>query len=199
MNNTINADGTVKGNATVDFDSYARVGKAEQYNSNKQKYTDQFANTLQGLKIDSFKISGVENDTLALHHELSFNYPAGKSGSYYLVNYNLFTGFEKNPFVADYRFTDIDFGTKYTYVLQGTFTIPDQFAVDALPKNMTLKTNDNMLLAAREIKKNNNTIEVQMRINFGKSRYAADDYFVVKDFFGKMIDMLNEPIVLKAK
>jgi hypothetical protein len=40
---------------------------------------------------------------------------------------------------------------------------------------------------------------VKARIEFFKSKYGADDYFVVKDFFGKMIDMLNEPIVLKAK
>jgi transglutaminase-like putative cysteine protease len=199
MNNTITSDGTVQGIAAVDLASYARVGKAEQYNSNKQKYTDQLTGSSQGLKIDSFKISAIEPDTAILHHDIYFSYPLSKSGSYYLANCNLFTGFDKNPFVADYRFTDIDFGTRCTYLVNGTFTVPDKFSIDALPKNMTLKTADNMLLAVREMTKTGNTVEVKARIEFFKSKYGADDYFVVKDFFGKMIDMLNEPIVLKAK
>lgn len=199
MDNTMNADGTVKGKASVDFDSYARIGKAEQYNNNKQKYTDQFAGSIEGLKIDSLKVSNLETDTLAMHHDINFSYPANKSGSYYLVNYNLFTGLDKNPFVADYRFTDIDFGTKYTYVLEGTFTIADQFAVDALPKNISLRTADKMLMVTREITKNNNIIQVKMKIDISQSRYSSDDYSIVKDFFSKMIDVMNEPIVLKAK
>jgi hypothetical protein len=199
INNNIEADGTVKGNAGVGLASYARVGKAEQYNSNKQKYIDLFANSMSGLKIDSFKITGLEADTAVLYHDISFNYPATKSGSYYLVNYNLFTGFEKNPFVADYRFTDIDFGTKYTYLLDGSFTVPDQMVVDALPKNMTLRTDDSMMLTSRELTKAGNTIEVKIKVVINKSRYDADDYLAVKSFFGKMVDMLSEPIVLKAK
>jgi hypothetical protein len=199
MNNTVNADGSVKGIASVNFEGYARVGKAEQYNRNKEKYKEQFTSSVTGLKIDSFKMSGADVDTVQLSHDINFTYVAGKSGSYYLVNYNLFTGFEKNPFVADYRFTDIDFGTRYTYLLNATFTVPDQFTVDALPKNMTLRTADKTMLAAREITKEKNVIDVKMRIEFSQSRYSADDYFSVKDFFSKMIDMLNEPLVLKAK
>lgn len=199
MNNTIGADGIVKGTASVNFEGYARVGKAEQYSRNKEKYKDQFTASLDGLKIDSFKVSGVEVDTVQLSHNLNFSYPVGKSGSYYLVNYNLFTGFEKNPFVANYRFTDIDFGTRYTYILNGTFAVPDGFTIDALPKNTTMKTGDNKLVVARQVTKDNNIIDVKLRIEFSQSRYSADDYATVKDFFSKMIDILNEPIVLKAK
>ena len=199
IENIIEADGTVKGNAGVGFASYARIGKAEQYNSNKQKYLEQFTGAIPGMKIDSFTVTGLETDTAVLYHNISFSYPASKSGSYYLVSYNLFSSFEKNPFVADYRFTDIDFGTKYTYLLNGTFTVPEQLVVDALPKSMTLKTEDNMMLALRQVTKTGNAIEVKLRVEISKSRYAADDYFIVKGFFDKMIDMLNEPIVLKAK
>jgi hypothetical protein len=199
MNNIVNADGTVNGTASVNFEGYARIGKAEQYNRNKEKYKDQFTGAVTGLKIDSFNVSGVEVDTVQLRHDINFSYPANKSGSYYLVNYNLFTGFEKNPFVADYRFTDIDFGTRYTYLLSATFTVSDQFVIDALPKNMTLRTADKALLAAREITKEKNVVDVKLRIDFSQSRFTADDYFALKDFFSKMIDMMNEPIVLKAK
>jgi len=194
----VDKNGVVKGTASVDFYVYARVGKAEQYNSNKQKYIEQFNAT--GLKIDSFKVSGLEMDSAKLHHDFSIEYALGKSGSYSLLNYNFFTGFEKNPFVSDYRFTDIDFGVKSYYLLHGLFELPEELKVDAAPKNITLRTPDQALQIVREVRqKDNKTVEVSIRFELNNSQYAAADYSIIKDFFGKMIDLLNEPFVLKAK
>lgn len=199
LNGKINPDATVKTEAMVDYYDYARIGKAAQYNSNKQKYVEQFSSGATGLKIDSFDISGLENDSINLHHQMTASYSLSKSGSYYLLNYNLFTGFDKNPFLADYRFTDIDFGTKYSCVLRGKFQVPEQFTVDALPKNQVLRTGDKTLQVSREVKKNNDVIEVALAIDFNTFSFNAEDYGIVKDFFTKMIDLLNEPVVLKLK
>jgi hypothetical protein len=194
----IDKSGLVKGTASVDFYDYARIGKAEQYNNNKQKYKEQFAAT--GLKIDSFTVDGLELDSVKLHHNFSIEYGLGKSGSYSLLNYNFFTGFDKNPFVSDYRFTDIDFGAKSYYLLHGVFELPEELKIDALPKNITLRTPDQALQIIREIRqKDNKTVEVSIRLEFNNTQYAATDYPIIKDFFGKMIDLLNEPFVLKAK
>jgi len=56
-----------------------------------------------------------------------------------------------------------------------------------------------MMLTSRELTKAGDTIEVKIKVVINKSRYDADDYLAVKSFFGKMVDMLSEPIVLKAK
>jgi hypothetical protein len=194
----VDKNGLVKGTASVDFYDYARIGKAQQYHSNKEKYTEQFAAT--GLKIDSFKVDGLELDSAQLHHNFSLEYETGKSGSYSLLNYNFFMGFEKNPFVSDYRFTDIDFGVSSRYLLHGIFELPEELKVDATPKNITLRTPDQALQIIREVRqRDNKTVEVSIRLELNNTQYDAADYSIIKDFFGKMIDLLNEPIVLKEK
>jgi hypothetical protein len=196
---TVEPGGKVKTDVSVDYYDYARVGKPQLYNSNRKKYLDQFDNSLTGFKIDSFQISGMENDNEQLHHSLLTHYELGKSGNYYLLNYNLFTGFEANPFLSDYRFTDIDFGTKHSCVMNANFQLADKYVVDALPKDITLKTPDQDLRISRKTTKNGNTISVSMQIDINNIMYSADDYDLVKQFFTKMIDVLNEPILLKEK
>jgi hypothetical protein len=193
----VGKNGLVQGTVSVDFYDYARVGKAEQYNSNKQKYSEQFV--AAGLKIDSFKVDGLESDSAKLHHNFSIEYGLGKSGSYSLLNYNFFMGFEKNPFVSDYRFTDIDFGARSYYLLHGVFELPEELKVDALPKNITLRTPDQALQVVREVQQKDKMIEVSIRLEFNETQYEASDYQMIKNFFGKMIELLNEPFVLKAK
>jgi hypothetical protein len=193
----VDKNGLVQGTASVDFYDYARVGKAEQYNSNKKKYSEQFV--ADGLKIDSFKVDGLESDSTKLHHNFSIEYGLGKSGSYSLLNYNFFMGFEKNPFVSDYRFTDIDFGARSYYLLHGVFELPEELKVDALPKNITLRTPDQALQVVREVQQKDKMIEVSIRLEFNETQYEASDYQMIKNFFGKMIELLNEPFVLKAK
>jgi hypothetical protein len=194
----LNDAGLISGSAKVDYYDYARIGKAEEYSSNKEKYLSKFTGGIAGLKIDSVKVDGIQTDSTSLHHEFLLEYPAGKSGSYSMLNYNLFTGFEKNPFISDYRFTDIDFVTPSLFILSGSFQVPGSFKVDALPKDITLRTPDKGLQIVRQMKKTGNTINVDIKFEIINTFYAADDYPMIKDFFGKMIDVLNEPILLKA-
>lgn len=195
----INTSGTMNGYAVVNYIDYARVGEGQHYLKNKQKYISKFSNPVAGFKIDSFNVVGVDDDTTTLRNELSIEYPLSQSGNYYILTYNLFTGFEKNPFISDYRFTDIDFGTKYNYTLHASFDLPDQFQTDALPKTVVLRTPGNELEASREVKKNGNSIEVNASIRINTEQYDATDYSIIKEFFGKMIDMLNEPVLLIKK
>lgn len=196
---SVNSSGSINGNVEVNYSDYARVGEAEHYLKNKQKYIDGFSSSVAGFKIDSFNVVGANNDTAVLQNAMTIEYPMAKSGNYYILNYNLFTGFEKNPFISDYRFTDIDFGTRYQYTLHGLFFLNDEFQPDALPKTMVLRTPDNELEATRQVKKNGNTIEIEASIRINTEEYDAANYDMVKAFFGKMIDMLNEPILLVKK
>jgi len=78
--------------------------------------------------------------------------------------------------------------------------LPEELKVDATPKNITLRTPDQALQIIREVRqRDNKTVEVSIRLELNNTQYDAADYSIIKDFFGKMIDLLNEPIVLKEK
>jgi hypothetical protein len=71
--------------------------------------------------------------------------------------------------------------------------------LESIPKNIKLVTPDNSMIAYREVKTSDNIIEVNVRVEINKSEYDADVYDMVKSFYGKLVEALNEPILLKAK
>jgi len=199
LNTKVDAKGLVKGTSTVDFYGYARIGLPELYNSNKERYNEHFKSAALNYRIDSLQVSGLESDSLPVHNKLSIEYSLTKSGNYYLLNYNFFTGLEKNPFVADYRFTDIDFGARQSIVLNGNFELPGELTAESVPKNSRIVTPDNALQAVREIKITDNVVDVNFRIELNHAVYSSESYAVIKEFFSKLVDLLNEPVVLKVK
>jgi hypothetical protein len=138
-------------------------------------------------------------DSLPMRHEAKLHFPMNKTGNYYLLNYNLFTGFNKNPFINEQRFTDINFGCAYSCVLSGTFELPATLVPEALPKNLKMIMPDESLSVIRQVKQTGNTVQIDVRISINKTEFKAEDYVDVQDFYKQMISLLNEPIVLKAK
>jgi hypothetical protein len=195
----IDPSAQIVGEASVSMFDYARVSKAHKYISDKDGYIADFLKSDPELKIDSFSVTNLETDSLPLVHQLLLKHPLNKSGNYFLMNSNLFTGFEKNPFVADYRFTNIDFGSRYICVVNNNFTIPDNMVVDSYPKNARISLPGNTMTATRQISQKDNAIVVSMRIEFNTAQFEPENYDSVKEFFKKMTEMLNEPLVLKSK
>jgi hypothetical protein len=187
------------GEASVNMYDYARISKAQKYIRNKEGYISEFLKSSPGLLIDSFTVSNLESDSLPLVHHLLLKQALNKSGNYFLMNYNLFTGFNKNPFVADYRFTNIDFGSKYAYVVNSYFTLPDNMVVDSYPKNARIMMPGNTLSATRQISQKDKEITISVLIEFNTPQFEPESYDGVKEFFKKMTEMLNEPVVLKSK
>jgi hypothetical protein len=151
------------------------------------------------LKVDSFAIDGLKDDSAVLKESVDFHFNLQKNGGYYLLNYNLFTGLTENPFVTQYRFTDIDFGSKYSLILIGNFMLPPAVAVETLPASKKMVSQDRTMSIARMVEKGENRVSLKITIDINREKFAADEYEEVKAFFKEMVDLLNEPVLLKAK
>ena len=57
----------------------------------------------------------------------------------------------------------------------------------------------NTLSATRQITQKDKEITIIMWIEFNKPQFGPEGYDGVKEFFKKMTEMLNEPLVLKSK
>lgn len=196
---TINNGGTMELEAAVNNYDYAKIERKEKYNSNKKKYEKDFFEAYTLPAPDTFSVNGLEFDSLPLHHDVKLNYALNKTGDYFLLNYNLFTGFNKNPFITEQRFSDINFGCRYSSLLNASFKLPENLSPETLPKNIKLVMPDKSMTIIRQVQKTENTIQVGVRIDFYKTEYSAIDYPEVQGFYKQMLELLNEPIVLKAK
>jgi hypothetical protein len=166
----------------------------------KEKFTEAWLNqNKQELKIDSLVFTNETTDSLPLVQAFQFEKKISSSGDYNYFSVNLFSGLDKNPFIADERFSDVFFGANQSYTIIGNFYIPENYQFDALPKNIKMIMPDTSIIFSRQSSVNGNMVSVQLRLQFKQPYYLNDDYDYFKEFYKKMFDFLNEQFVFKKK
>jgi hypothetical protein len=153
------------------------------------------------MNVDSFRIDNLESDSLPLNQIVSFNHQLENSGDYLLLYPNMFGSVEKNPFLSENRYTEINFGYKRALSFNESFNLPDGLVVEALPKSMALRTPDTGMVVTRitDMQTGTNNIVVKIKLELNRTVYSPEEYPGVREFFKKMYALLNEPIVLKRK
>lgn len=143
----------------------------------------------------------LNNDSLQLEQKIKFEIQLPETGDYLYLPLNIFSGFEKNPFISDNRFSNINFGYKRRFNVNQTFKMPEGYSVDALPKNIKMVTPDKDIIFNRSVEynKETNSVICMYYIDFKKSLYEVDEYEVLKEVYKRMFDFLKEPVVLKKK
>jgi hypothetical protein len=194
----VKEDGSFDGNATITKSEYAKLYNEQRYKADKASYIDRMLKPHSFVKLDSFAVEGAGIDSTALVHQLKFHYNLKKTGSYYLLNYNLFTGFDENPFTTQHRFADIDFGTKYHAILLGSFALPASLVTQTIPANKTLISLDKSLSISRAMELKGNQLNIRFVIATNRESYEATEYEMIREFYKQMIALMNEPILLKA-
>lgn len=192
-------EGVVKGNASVLRLEYAKLAQERQFRNEQARYLEALLKPHSFLKVDSFSVEGLKNDSATLKENLWFHYDLKKTGGYYLLSCNLFTGLTESPFITQYRFTDIDFGTKYSLMLTGSINLPPSLVAESLPDSKKIVSPDRTLSFTRVYEKKETGIAVKMTMEIDQEKYYADEYEMVKAVFKTAVDLLNEPILLKAK
>jgi transglutaminase-like putative cysteine protease len=196
----IDEGGMMKGNGLVNCYDYARAQRVKEWMEDKQKFKDDyFIKSYTALQIEEINVNNLEADSLPLEQKVKFSSQLNSSGEYHYFSVNLFSDMEKNPFIADTRVSDVDFGVLQDYVLFGNYTIPQGYVFDGVPENIAMTTSDNGIIFNRTVQVESNLLNVRITIEFKKSFYTADSYPEFKEFYKKLFDKLNEQVVIKKK
>ena len=195
---SVEPDGKLTGNATMKNSGYARNIRMEAIKNKKVKEIFEDNNGIT-IKVDSVIISNESDELLPLEQQVEFSGGIQTSGEYLFLPFNLFTGFGKNLFIDDNRVMDIDFYYPKNYVVTGTYYLPDDFIINALPKNTKMMMPDTSIVLSRIMQKEGNIISFRFTLDIKVFGYAADAYPFVKEFYKKMYTILDERIVLKKK
>jgi hypothetical protein len=196
----ISPDGLINGNAMVRSYDYARLERKHAFLKSKDRLlSDYFTDAHPGIKTDSFVVNNIDNDSLALEQKFHYQIPINASGEYRLLNLNMFSGMQSNPFISDIRFTDVNYGCLQDYEMLELITLPEGWEPEGLPRDTRLITPDTSISCARYITFTNNNLNVLFRIEFNRAVFDSGDYSMLKEFFKKMTNMLNEQVILKQK
>lgn len=197
INGEMDTKGTISAEAKVKSHDYARQVRLSSANRNRQKFIDEyFKNPIEGISIDSFLVTPPENDSLPFEQDVHYKQQLNESGGFVLLNCNLFTGEEKNPFASSIRFTNVNFGYPYDIFVEETFKLPAGAKVD-VPENKALTSDDNLIRAIKQVAFENGELKVFIHFIQMTTLVKADNYAGLKQFYKEMVDMLNEPIVIK--
>ncbi|MFT3823484.1 MAG: DUF3857 domain-containing protein [Chitinophagaceae bacterium] len=197
---SVDHNGVLSGNVSVYSYDYARMYRRHDYTTRPKTFAQNyFTGNNADIKLDSLEVTNMDNDSLPLAQSFKFSVPPVVSGDYILVNTNLFGGFEKNPFISDVRFTNVDYGCKQNHVMSESISIPADMEPETLPKNIRLIMPDTSIVLHREMAYGDNTISIRYKIDITHSVFTADEYPYLKEFYKKMVAILNEQIVLRKK
>lgn len=201
--NVININGTIDGRGMVTAEAeaksydYSRQKRMESLKYDKKRFINEyFEKPYDGLTIDSFLVVPPEDDTMALRQVIRYKQQLNESGGYLFVNCNLFTGLEKNPFISNIRFTNVNFGYPYHIVVEESFKLPEGAKVE-IPEGRVIRSADNKIEVIKQVSVENGELKVYLRFVQTLTLVRSDDYNGLKNFYKEMIDILNEPVLLK--
>jgi len=199
LNAEIKPDGKMEGTAQINSFGYNRIKSVESFKTDgEKKYIDYLRENNNNIKITSLKFDNLDIDTLPLAQNINFNLDlTGSDENYIIFNSNLFSSLRSNPFLSENRSTNIEFGYRNNYSINGTYKIPANYKIDALPKNVSMNMPDGSITFRRVIATDNGVVAIRYNIDYKKNIYFKEDYPQIHEFFKKMYEMLNEQIVLK--
>lgn len=195
----IKPEGHVTGNVRQFYSLYNRSSLLKRLaDEGKEKAEEFLSNKNSGLKVEHLKLEQDESDSLFVRQDFDFDMEmAGSDGNYLYFNPNIFSSLKANPFLKENRSTLIDFGHNRQHFLQGSYTIPKGFQVDAIPKSLSLVMPDKSITFKRIIGVQEDKVISRFVIDFKKSVYFPENYPELHEFYKQMYQMLNEQIVLK--
>ncbi len=192
------ADDQLQGEANINSFDYARNPRVKSYKEGKDKFTSKYlTGEVSNVKVEGLEVNNTDQDSMALDQRFKFSMPINGSGDYKYFTLNLFSDLEKNPFVADTRRTDIDFGYNQYYMMVGSVAIPEGYQFEQLPKNMTMIMPDTSIVFRRILEASNGRVNYRITLEFARATYEAAEYEQFKEFYKKLFAMLNEQIVFK--
>jgi len=196
----VSADGKLTGEASVNSYDYARLSRISTAKKGKKEFTEKyFSSNNPGITIDSIALENLDKDSLPLVQKVYFNEQLNASGEYQYFSVNLFTGLEKNPFVADERISDVFFGILQNHSLIANINIPEGYTFEELPKNIKMIMPDTSITIRRMSQVSNEHLMLRIDLEFKKPFYSAQEYDGFKEFYKKLFDLLNEQFVIKKK
>jgi hypothetical protein len=198
LSGDMDSTGKLTGSASVSSFGYSRSDRLPDLKKGMPHFKDKYFQ-MSGFKVDSVTVEDADNDSLPLKQSLDFTGQLGNSGQYTFFSPNQFTGLEKNPFVAEHRFTDVDFGARRSFMIVGSMTIPDGYAFETLPKNVRMIMQDTSIVLERLMQADGGSLNYRISLEFKRPVYYTEEYDDFREFYKKLFAALNEQVVIRKK
>ena len=197
---SINEEGQMSGEAIINSFDYSKNPRVKNFKEGKDKFISQYlTSVIPSISVDELEVSNLEDDSLPLMQKFKFSVPVNSSGDYKFFKLNMFSELEKNPFIADNRQTDIDYGYNQYYVISGNISIPEGYQFEQAPKNISVIMPDTSIIFRRTNVIKEKQINFRITLEFKRPVYSHEEYPDLKEFYKQFFALLDEQIVFRKK
>lgn len=193
-----NANGTIKKKyADLSAFNYRKRSKIKDTTEIIKKYIKSYKlNDVWNLKRTDLK-----NNHKPIIESYSFktDNSIDKIGEEIIFNPMLFLHKKTNPLKLEKRLFPLNLSSGRSYVYLINISIPQNYEIAELPKNLSLKLPEGWGTFSYKISSNKNEIKLSVKEKIQKSFYTPKEYLTLKKIFEQVVKKEKELIVLKLK
>jgi hypothetical protein len=165
----------------------------------EEKYVEDFKSAHTGWAINDIKVENPEPISKPVKQAITgdISNHAEVMGRMIYIDPILIDKIEENPFKQEERKLPIEFviPIKNSYMLN--LEIPEGYAVEELPRQITLRTPDKSAHLKYLVQVNGNRIQVVHSWGIDKTFYPPNAFAELKEFYALLVAKQSEQIVLK--
>jgi transglutaminase-like putative cysteine protease len=199
---TLTDDLTWTGTMDVKCKDYAARQMRQNYltEGNEKSYVQMIQNQNTGLNLTN---PTLEMETMAKATNASYDMTLKDNvmdgGEMLYFNPMLTFAVEENPFKLKERKYPVDYNYPYEYIYSASFEIPENYAIEELPENLSLALPEKGGRFSYTMSANGNTINLTSQLKISKYLFLPEEYAGLKEFYNLLIDKMAAQVVLKKK
>ncbi|MDP4265758.1 MAG: DUF3857 domain-containing protein [Bacteroidota bacterium] len=198
VNAKIDNNGLLKGTTAIESSAYAKEVRTEDIKTNTKKFIKEILEeSANDPVVDNYSFDNLDDDSKPLVQKLEFHSELNTSGGFVFLIPDFFTALAKNPFTAEERFTNVNFGYPYDVDIEATIQLPEKSRIDKLPEDKDQAFGGKSVTISRKFRLENNTLTISMRFRQTITLVENEQYTSLKAIYQSVTDLMNGPIVIK--
>lgn len=194
----INEEGDLIGKVEVNYLDYSGSAMRTKALGDEKKFKQEIEET-HGWEVTALELKKAEDleKPFGASFEIKSTSQMETLGDLIYINPFLVDKFEENPFKLEERQFPVDFASNQTSNYVFMLKIPEGFMVESMPQNIALGLPNNDGLYTVKSVVSNGEIMIRSSFKVNKVVFSGDEYPLLKEFYGKVVDKQAEQIVLK--
>jgi len=199
---TVQADGVVSGKIKKQYTDYTALDFREKNKDIAQEtFLESLEAALDNAIVDNYQRENEKDPSKVLTETYSFkdSHTSELINDKLYISPLLFLRMKDNPFKQEKREYPIDFGFPTQKRINATIQIPEGYAIESMPENMSLETENGVGTFKFILVNQGSSIQLTAVVEVKAALVSAEHYTLFKAFYQQMVEKQNEKIILAKK
>jgi hypothetical protein len=201
-NMEITPDQSIKGISRISYFGHnAADFRATVIKKGKDTYLSDYKKNRPNQTVESLQIINLDSleELAELEVKTKYNEAYTIAGERLYISPMLGYGEDANPFKVTERKYPVDFGVPQEETFIASYSIPDSYAVEEMPKQEVINLPNNGGKFLFSCNADNGILKISSRIMLKKAIYSEAEYPSLREFYNRIVSKHAEQVVLKKK